>query len=63
MAAKKAGFWDIVTMSIIGFLVCVAVIILGARLVDSLANGYPNLSEEASAEHTRPAGRTYYRGE
>ncbi|MBF2735890.1 MAG: hypothetical protein ISN26_07475 [Betaproteobacteria bacterium AqS2] len=63
MAAKKAGFWQIVTLSVIAFLVCVVIIILGARLVDSLANGYPNLSEEASAAATAPAGRIYYRGE
>lgn len=63
MAAKKAGFWYIVSVSMIGFAICTIVIIMGARLVNSLANGYPRLSEEASAANTQPAGRVYYRGQ
>lgn len=63
MAGMKSRFWDAVVLSMVGFFLCIIVVIMTALLVDSLVNGYPDVSEEAAANNTEPVGKIYYRPE
>ena len=61
MAGGKSGFWDAVRLSLAGFFLCVVVIVMAAKLVDSLVSGRPDVAEGAAAANTEPKGRVYYR--
>ena len=63
MAGGRLNFWGVVTASVVGFLLLVAIIIFAALLVLDLSRSSPQLSDEQVRENTAPVGRILLRSQ